>query len=72
MPEQAENCGRQRSLTDTTNGLRSGQGQVDPLCETSSKQRVMQLDWGRARATCGRDERVMVGTHGQSSDALPG
>ena len=30
MPEQAGNCGHQRSATDTTNGLRSGQVQVDP------------------------------------------
>ena len=43
-----------------------------PCAKRPSKQRVMQLDWGHARATCGRDERVMVGTHGQSSDALPG
>jgi hypothetical protein len=35
VPERTENCGRQRSPTDSTNGLRSGLGQVDPLRETT-------------------------------------
>jgi hypothetical protein len=34
VPEQAGNCGRQGSLTDIANGLRSGHIQVDPLRET--------------------------------------
>ena len=34
VPERAENCGRQRSLTDMANSLRSGHGLVDPLRET--------------------------------------
>jgi hypothetical protein len=34
VPERAENCGCQRSLTDIANGLRSGHIQVDPLRET--------------------------------------
>jgi hypothetical protein len=35
MPERAENCGHERSVTDTSDGLRSGQAQVDPLRETT-------------------------------------
>jgi hypothetical protein len=35
VPERAENCGQQRSLTGTANGLRSGHVQVDPLRETT-------------------------------------
>jgi len=35
VPERAENCGYQRSLTDTANGLRSGHGQVGPRRETT-------------------------------------
>jgi hypothetical protein len=34
VPERAENRGHQRSPTGIVNGLRSGQGQVDPLRET--------------------------------------
>jgi len=34
-PEPAENHGRQRSPTDTANGLRPGHAQVDPLRETT-------------------------------------
>jgi hypothetical protein len=35
VPEPAENHGRQRSSTDTANGLGAGHAQVDPLRETT-------------------------------------
>jgi hypothetical protein len=44
VPERAENCGRQRSLTDIANSFRSGHGLVDQLRETYFGLAVSQSD----------------------------
>ena len=78
VPERAGNCGHQRSLKGTANGLRSGQVQVDPLREThllssGSRRRMATVSPGVSADPAGltAEARPKVRPDQRAADSRP-
>ena len=71
VPERAENCGHQRSLTDIANSFRSGQGWLTRCVKHTSKQRVAGSNPAGRATTKSQLKAYIAELTGNAHDALP-